>query len=368
MVDGALRREIEQLIGKHAAAGEFTALAVKAEMRAGMTSPEWTEAMGASARLAHEEFTWLTPSEAARLRYGAGRQVSIGLTECWPFQRESPNEDELKNLLGAYVDWLANGPDSRVCAFCWAILRSQPRRQGSSAQLPIYWLARQGRLTGDIAMSAMELAVTLTDEENAMFWWPDERWNVVRWDTAAHPYLHFLKDESSLVRAAAAKALGRLHAALRDSEEEAAGLPPLADLLDMIGARERESAGVAGPFLEGSDWGIDDWADELGDFDIRRWFLDTLRHSAAEPDWPEAQALEFYAQEYFAADGAAIEEMIEMGREELAFMTATVNPEHVEVLRPVLERMAKSDDERMAKSMQGYLSEHGQRSGKQWLN
>ena len=142
------------------------------------------------------------------------------------------------------MDWRANGPDSRVCAFCWRILRSQPRRQGSSAQLPIYWLARQGRLTGDIAMSSMELAVTLTDEENAMFWWPDERWSVVRWDTAAHPYFHFLNDDSSLVRAAAAKAVGRLHAALRERGAEPGEVPPRADLLDMHGPRDRAPPGA----------------------------------------------------------------------------------------------------------------------------
>ena len=368
MVDGALRREVEQLIGKSAAAAEFTNLALRAEMRAGLSGPEWTDSIGTLARIAAEDFSWLSPGDAVRLRFSASRQISVGLTECWPFQTESPTEEDLKELLGAYVDWIASQPDSRVCSFCWSILRAQPRRQGSNAQLPIYWLVRQGRLSGDIAMSSIELAVTLTDEENAMFWWPDERWSIVRWDTAAIPYLHFLNDESSLVRAAASKALGRLHAALRDSDEATNGLPPLAELLDMIGSRERSSAGVAGPFLEGSDWGIDDWQDLLGDFDIRRWFLDTLRHSDSEPDWPEAQALEFYAQEYFAADGAAIEEMIDMGREELAFMTATANSNNIEVLRPVLEQMARSNDERLAKSMQGYLAEHGQRSGKQWLN
>ena len=371
MVDGALRRELEQLIGKNAVAAELVELAARAEMRTGLSGSEWSDSIGTLARIAYEEFSWLGAGDSALLRYGASRQIVIGLTDCWPFQRESPSEDELQELLGGYVEWLATQADSRVCSFCWAILRAQPRRQGSNAQMPIYWLVRQGRLSGDIEMSSMELAVALTDEENAMFWWPDERWSIVRWETASQPYLHFLNDKSSLVRAAASKALGRLHAALRDSEEDDAGdagLPPLPELLDMVGKMERNSAGVAGPFLEGSDWGIDDWEDLLGDFDIRRWFLDTLRHSDVEPDWPEAQALEFYAQEYFIADGAAIEEMIDMGREELAFMTATANPENIEVLRPVLEKMARSGNEKLAKSMQGYLAEHGQRSGRQWLN
>ena len=364
MVEGSLRRELEALLERHAAASELATLAGKCEMRAGMNGSEWKDAMGALARLASELFSWLTKAEGALLRYGAGRQVAIGLTDCWPFQGESPEDAELKDLLGIYVNWLAKQSDEKVCAFCWSILRAQPRRQGSTAQAPIYWLMRQGRLRGDIEMESIELAVALTDEETAMFWWPDERWSIVEWESGAEPYLHFLDHPSSLVRAAAAKALGRLHSGLR----EKGSAPPMVYLLEMIAGREKQQPGVAGPFLEGSDWGIDDWSDLIEDFDMRQWFLDTLRESGKEPDWPEAQALEFYAQEYLSADGAAIEAMIAMGREDLALVTAMSVPANVELLRPVLEEMGRSENPKIAKAMQSYLSEHGQRSGKQWLN
>lgn len=121
--------------------------------------------------------------------------------------------------------------------------------------------------------------------------------------------------------------------------------------------------GVAGPFLEGDDWGIEDWGDLLRDFDLRQWFLDTLRRSGKEQDWPEAQALEFYAQEYLCADGAAIEDMLEMGREELALMTAMNLVENVELPRPVLERIARSENPKVAAAVQAYLAEHGQATG-----
>ena len=166
------------------------------------------------------------------------------------------------------------------------------------------------------------------------------------------------------MRAAAAKALGRLYTGLRDRFDT----PPITDLLTLMASHEARHAGIAGPFLEGSDWGLDDWTDLLGSFDMRRWFLDTLRNSSREPDWPEAQALEFYAQEFFSADGAAIEELLAMGREDLALMAATNFPDHVELLRPVLESMARSENPRIASAMRSYLAEHGQASGRQWLN
>jgi len=364
MVEGSLRRELEELIGQSAGASELAELAGRAEMRAGMTGPEWTDAIGTLARLGCEAFTWLSSGEAALLRYGAGRQLSIALTDCWPFQGESIEDDELKGVIGFYVTWLATQSDERVCAFCWAILRAQPRRQGSTAQSPVYWLMRQGRLKGDLEMSAIELAVALTDEETAMFWWPEERWQSADWPSCSKPYLHFLTHSSSLVRAAAAKALGRLHTGLRDRTDS----PSIPDLLTQIGELEAKAAGVAGPFLEGSDWGIDDWSELLNGFDIRAWFLNTLRNSGKEPDWPEAQALEFYAQEFLSADGAAIEELIEMGRDDLALMTATNIPDNVELLRPVLEAMARSENPKLSQAMQSYLADHGQSTGKQWLN
>jgi hypothetical protein len=364
MLACSLRRQLEELIGQEATANELAAFAAGCQMHAGMEPEQWRDALNSLARLASDPFSWLAPAEAALLRYGAGRQVAIALTDCWPFQQDGIEEDELQALMGFYIQWLATQEDDRVCSFVWALLRAQPRRHGSVAQTPVYWLLRQGRLKGNIELSAIELAVTLTDEENAMFWWPEDRWRISDWPSGSRPYLHFLEHPSSLVRAAAAKALGRLYTGLRDRFDT----PPITDLLTLMASHEARHAGIAGPFLEGSDWGLDDWTDLLGSFDMRRWFLDTLRNSSREPDWPEAQALEFYAQEFFSADGAAIEELLAMGREDLALMAATNFPDHVELLRPVLESMARSENPRIASAMRSYLAEHGQASGRQWLN
>ena len=364
MVEGSLRRELESRIGRFASADELAELAAQCQVYPGLDPSDWKDCVSALARIASESFPWLQAGEGSILRYGAARQVALALTDCWPFQPDAIEEDELKDLIGFYVNWIATQSDERVCSFCWVILRAQPRRQGSPAQAPIYWLMRQGRLKGDIEMSALELAVTLTDEETAMFWWPDDRWAIADWPTNSKPYTHFLDHPSSLVRAAAAKALGRLHTGLRDRFDT----PSITQLLTEMQAREIASPGVAGPFLEGADWGIDDWSDLLAGFDMRSWFLNTLRQSDKEPDWPEAQALEFYAQEFLCSDGAAIEELLEMGREDLALMTVTNIPDNVELLRPVLERMARSNNPKIAEFIQSYLAEHGQSTGRQWLN
>ena len=364
MLEGSLQRQLEQLISQKATANEIATLAGQCQLSAGLDPAQWKDSLGALARLASDPFPWLSAGESALLRFGSGRQIAIAITDCWPFQSDSIEEDELKTLLGSYVTWLATQTDDRVCAFCWAILRAQPRRQGSVSQSPIYWLMRQGRLKGDIELPSIELAVALTDEETAMFWWPEERWQISDWTSASKPYFHFLDHGSSLVRAAAAKTLGRLYTGLRGRIET----PAITDLLMMISAREAKTAGVAGPFLEGSDWGIDDWADILGNFDMRGWFLDTLRNSDKEPDWPEAQALEFYAQEFLSDDGEAIEQMLNMGREDLALMTATSVAENVDLLRPVLEAMARSENPKIAAAIRSYLAEHGQSTGRQWLN
>ncbi len=364
MIDASLRRQLEELIGKQAPYAVFTDFAALCQIRPGTELAKWKDAIAALARMGSEHFSWLNNAEASLLRMGAGRQLATGISEGWPFQNESIEEDELKSLIGIYTDWLASQPDDRVGLFCWTLLRCQPRRHGTLALAPVYWLFRQGRLRGDIDLASIELAVALTDEESAMFWWPDQRWQATDWATQSKPYLEFLNHSSSLVRAAAAKCLGRLQACLRHRPDT----PALPDLLNLVGDYESRTSGIAGPFLEGGDWGIQDWRPFLGDFDMRDWFLTTLRNSEKEPDWPEAQALEYYAHLYLSSDGAAIEELIEMGREDMALMAATADPDNVELLRPVLESLARSENPRIAEMMREYLAEHGQQTGQQWVN
>jgi 3-phenylpropionate/cinnamic acid dioxygenase small subunit len=79
-------------------------------------------------------------------------------------------------------------------------------------------------------------------------------------------------------------------------------------MLHFIQKQEQHRAGVAGPFLQGADLlakTFDEWLAEWqapAEFDIRAWFLETLRTSSRETDKPHFISLEFFAHELFCCD------------------------------------------------------------------
>ncbi len=73
---------------------------------------------------------------------------------------------------------------------------------------------------------------------------------------------------------------------------------------------------------------------------------------------PHIQTLEFYAHELFAFDPNAIRGFMEMGRRDLAVMTATEDPRAIPELLPVLKEMAASSDPAVAASIREYLTAH----------
>lgn len=366
-MEASFRRELDNLMQQHAPLDAVQAWLARCDPRPGLPPEAWQDQVGALARAAAADFAWFSPGVGRMLRQTAGARLPVALIEAWPFGRqviEAFSEADLRALLTPYIDWLLQQPAHTVCGFCWSLLRLQPRRHGSVVQTPLLWLRSAGKLRGDLGYEALQLAAALADEEDAMFWWPAERWQITSWDTACQPYLLLLEHGSGLVRAHAAKCLGRLYFGLSHDDAR----PPLGDVLALVGSAESRAGSVAGPFLDGGGWGIDDWGPLLGDFDLRQWFLETLRHASPEASWPEAQTLSFYAQQFFAADPAAAEALLEMGREELALEIVLQTPEDLDLFRPVIERMAHSTDPDIAESAQAFLAEHGQKSGKDWLN
>ena len=124
------------------------------------------------------------------------------------------------------------------------------------------------------------------------------------------------------------------------------------------------SPGVLGAFMDGAEWGFSD--SPLAAVEacfIRPWFLDVLRRSSKEPNVPHIQSLEFYAHEYFSYDADGIREMLRMGRKKLAMLTATENPEAIEVLRELLAELAQSDDPQISRTIQTYLRESWHHAG-----
>ena len=131
----------------------------------------------------------------------------------------------------------------------------------------------------------------------------------------------------------------------------------------MIQRYEKRTPGIAGPFLQGSGWGVGDWKDFAGVFDMPAWFLETLRTSGQELHVPHMLTLEFYAHELLSANGPAIEALLAMGRERLAVMAATERPEKIPELEDTLRAMAASQNARVSRAIEIYLAERRHHCG-----
>ena len=210
-----------------------------------------------------------------------------------------------------------------------------------------------------------ELAVSIHDEAQRMLSWPRMRWKLVDWQRDTAPYFRALKYSSCLVRAAAAHALGQLYYGCATQGRKIT--PPLAELLRQMSALERDTPGIAGPFLCGFHFNNSPLTELWSGIDMGTWMLATLRESRQEPEMPHCLSLAFYAHELFDKDANAIEAMLKMGRRGLAVYTATQSPEHVEAIRPTLERMASSDDAEIAQAIQTYLAKPSHHNGTQFL-
>lgn len=251
-----------------------------------------------------------------------------------------------------FVKWLETQDDRHVVDFAWELLAATWRGEENADYHPVLWMKRSGRLQR-VSFDNLELAVSLAEEGKSMYWWPDERWSVMRWSRDSAPFVDLMRHPSYLVRAAAAGCVGQLYRGC-SKNPSLEPTPATADILEFLKQEEQNNAGVAGPFLMGAQWSNGWHGDE--DYDYRAWFLDVLRTSTRERVVPHDQSLEFYAHEFFAGDAAAIEEFLAMGRKNLAVMTATESPDLIYDLLPVLQKMAQSDDPQVARAITMYLS------------
>jgi hypothetical protein len=222
-----------------------------------------------------------------------------------------------------------------------------------------------GRLAGEFSLDNLDLAVSFAMERRAVDRWPEERWSFVKWGRDAEMYWAAMDHSSYMVRASAAEPLGSLF--LGCMKNGVVDVTPLDELMEKIGSLERKTPGIAGAFLQGSEWSFGSWADFAGDFDMKRWMLDTLRHSKIERAVPGQQTLDFYAHELFQDDPHAIRAMLDMGRRNLAVLTATQYPNAIDAIRDVLDLMAQSDDPVVSRAIQTYLEERRHHAGCEFL-
>ncbi len=261
------------------------------------------------------------------------------------------------------IQWIATQTDYEVADFCWKVW--ERCKIGSGSTEPVFALHRLGRLAGEFSLGNIDLAVSFAMERRAMDRWPEERWSFVKWSRDAETFWAAMDHSSYMVRASAAEPLGSLF--LGCMQNGVVDVPSVDELMEKIGAFERKIPGIAGAFLQESEWSFGTWADFAGDFDMRHWMLDTLRHSKRERSAPGQQTLDFYAHELFQDDPDAIRAMLDMGRRNLAVLTATQDPNAINSLRDVLDSMAQSDDPVASRAIQTYLEQRHHHAGCEFL-
>jgi len=356
---------IQELLEQHAECSNLVS-AVKAHSLAStLTTSEWVEEVSTVVAVTKSDLDWLNQDEQRYVQRTVVSYVKKALTKFYPKSRVY--NDDMETALRDFTDWVATHEDEFVLDFVWDVLTYAPRLAGTPALAPVWWLHHSGRLSRDISHDCLELARTFRDEAEAMFWWPDERWELADWLRDSQFYFTCTSHPSYIVRAWAAMALGRLY--LNCVSSRRANTPSVAEILRWVHEQQLIHEGIAGAFLNGTNWSMktEDLSTFSEDFDLRSWFLDTLRLARPEPDLPHIISIEFYAHEYFEFDEGAVREMLRMGRKRLAVMTATQGYEAIDQMSGVLEEMASSDDANVARAIQEYLKVRAPHAGMQFM-
>jgi hypothetical protein len=313
---------------------------------ADMTPAEWLAAVSSLHPVFTSDLAWLTRSERNWVFGAAKEHIKNALTKFYP--GEYVEKVHLEPALDPFVKWLESLSDGEVVQFSWDVIAWRPSLGWTHAWYPVRRMQESGRLAGPASKENIETAVTIAEEAKAISSRPKGRWRFVQWDSDSRTYLESLEDSSYLVRAASAFAIGAMLWGCH-SEGDGCGAPAGTEMLDFIQKQEQKRAGVAGPFLQGADWLSfvfdNEWLTPAG-YDMRAWFLETLRTSAREPDVPHLISLESWAHEFFSCDAAAIDTMLDMGREHLAVLTATEEPRCIAQLMPLLTKMSQSSHRR----------------------
>ena len=362
----ATKREPEtfpELMERRAPAGEFIDWLTPPLSKLSGIDADMDEWMDLVVPVANRigDLDWLTDKERIRVQRSILKFVQLAFTKHGFPAR--PYSLPLREHFNEFVACLESMPDPVVVQFCWN-LRAYDVMQTPA---PVWWLHGSGRLSGEISYENLSLAVTTVKEGNTMFrCWEESRWAVARWERDHQPYLELLSHSSYLVRPAAATVLGNLYFGI-STKAPGNPIPPLPEILNMIQQHEIETPGVAGPFLQGAWW--DATTEPLWDidFDMKTWFLETLRKSARERDVPQMLTLEFYAHELFSLDADAIREFLGMGRKNLAVLTATQEPYRIPEMLPVLNEMASSDDPSVSAAIREYLSVRAPHAGMEYM-
>lgn len=173
-------------------------------------------------------------------------------------------------------------------------------------------------------------------------------------DRSAHltEWLALLDHPSDYLRGCAAYSLGNF------SDEET--IPDRAALFDIIGAKERERPGIAGPFWTPQYSGGSDLDQEQTE-KTTAWMLDLLeQRKGTPPPLPDMpfNDIAFYLHEMCSHSPQHMWRMLHGGHTALALLTATEMNERVDGVQSVLEALARHSDHEIAIRARNHLSAH----------
>jgi hypothetical protein len=142
---------------------------------------------------------------------------------------------------------------------------------------------------------------------------------------AAQEWITLLDDESDYVRACAAKRLGEWC--------DETTVPTATALFDLIGAKDIDRPGIAGPFWGGRQHG------HSGQPDPSEWMLEILaKRRTSEPANLPFNGIDFHLHELCDFSPDAVERMLRLGHNELALETALEQRAVVSGMQPILVR------------------------------
>jgi hypothetical protein len=152
---------------------------------------------------------------------------------------------------------------------------------------------------------------------------------------AAQEWITLLDDESDYVRACAAKRLG-------DWCDETT-TPTATSLFDLVGAKDIQRPGVAGPFWSGHEY------KHCGNPVQSEWMLDILaKRRTSEPANLPFNGIDFHLHELCDSSPDSVELMLRLGHKALALETALEQLAVVSGMQPILVRFGDDADENVS--------------------
>jgi len=174
------------------------------------------------------------------------------------------------------------------------------------------------------------------------------------WDEAG-PFLKpFFDHSNDLLRAASAAAFGEMYLNGADN------LPALSTTMQQVKTWEIERPGFAGAFLGQLLMSTDD-AGEISDSGVKLndWILEIIsKRKTDEPYVPFYNGIDFHAHEVLSGNPDAVRKLIEFGAESVAAMAATEENRPIQGMQYILEQLADSSDDFVARICSWHLAYH----------